>query len=109
MSKCGEGSIEVLHMTPCNDVGWRALFFQSANPHQQQAPESWTTPIVAWIWVQHGDEEHAHPLVALAGDVCDATTVANYIGVIAPGDMEGEKVMLEAAQGEIRQALSKTA
>jgi len=94
-------------MTPCNDVGWRAVFFNSN--FGDLATESVTVPVVAWLWVEHDDEEHAHPLVALSGDIVDATTVSNYLGVIAPGDTNGAAELLTAARPEIQEAVQKTA
>jgi hypothetical protein len=89
MTKCGgSGTIEVLHMMPCSDSGWQATFRAATNqlpdnatPREDSA-STWSTPIVAWLWVEHGDEEHGHPMVVLSGEILDATTVENYAGVI---------------------------
>jgi len=53
-----------------------------------------TEPVACWLWVP-GD--NVHPICALGGDVCDATVVENYIGVVGPG---GDVKQLFEAQAE---------
>ena len=42
-----------------------------------------TEPIACWLRVPASG---VHPVCALGSDVCDATTAANYVGVIGPSN-----------------------
>lgn len=80
MSKCGDGPTKVLGMTACPDPSWRGVF----SPVTQDG-ELWTAPVVVWLLVEHDQDVHLHPAVALDYEVRDATTIGNYLGIVAPG------------------------
>jgi hypothetical protein len=98
-------------MMPCNDLGWRAVFFNSADWRQAEHPEATLVPIIAWLWVKHGNEEgHGHPMVALGGEIVDAATIGNYLGVVEPrASADQIHDLLQAARGEISATWQKTA
>lgn len=59
--------------------GWVAVFGQIDG-------DGYTTePIACWHTVLVNTVEEVHPICAMGGDVCDATTVDNYLGVVGPG------------------------
>jgi len=71
------------YLTACQP-GWLAVF---ANPNGDGFS---TEPIACWM----ASNEDVKPVCALGGDVCDASTVENFVGVVAPN---GNAAVLYAA------------
>jgi len=72
--------------------GWAAVFGQIDG-------DGYTTePIACWIVTIVNTIEEVHPICALGGDVCDATIVDNYVGVVGPGPNQAQhaKQLVEA-------------
>lgn len=60
--------------------GWVAVF-------QQTDGDGYTTePIAGWLLVEAPHQQpELRPLCPLGSDICDATQVEEYIGVVGPG------------------------
>lgn len=69
---------EIVQMTSCND-GWRAVF-------ADREGSTWETRIAMWLLVVSPEGQAVHPGVALGGEICNATQVHNYLGVVSPDE-----------------------
>jgi len=74
--------------------GWLAVFEEI-----NAADGFFTEPIACWQLSEGEYAAEVRPICALGGDVCDASDVANYIGVVGPG---GDPKKLVAALQEAR-------
>jgi hypothetical protein len=81
--------------------GWLAVFGQIDGDGYA------TEPVACWLLVEapHVTSE-VRPICALGGEVCDATTAENYIGVVGPG---GDPKRLVEATRATRHQESATA
>lgn len=89
ISKWGKDAA-VVEVLPCAQPGWRAVLYipddNRTGKRRARKVKKWGTAVLAWYVVRdhHDGKPHLHPLVALNGEICDATEISNYMGVIGP-------------------------
>jgi len=60
--------------------GWRAVFTVDGDLA--------TEPVICWALVERNGDRTTrciHPVVAMGGEITDATLAGNYVGVVGPG------------------------